>query len=45
MNLTACDLLDRFVAFPTVSDTSNLALVDFVEGYLRSHGVESVRVP
>lgn len=45
MNLTARDLLDRLVAFPTVSDTSNLALVDFVEGYLRSHGVESVRVP
>lgn len=45
MNLTARVLLERLVAFPTVSDQSNLALVDFVEEYLLSHGVTPVRVP
>ena len=45
MNLTARELLERLVAFPTVSDQSNLALVDFVEDYLRSYGVTPVRVP
>ena len=36
-------LLERLVAFPTVSDTSNLDLIAFVEGYLTSHGIESHR--
>lgn len=45
MDLTARELLDRLVAFPTVSRDSNLALIDFVESYLSSHGVEAVRVP
>jgi acetylornithine deacetylase len=45
MDLTARDLLDRLVAFPTISDRSNLALIDFVEAYLQSHGVATVRVP
>ena len=44
MQLTARELLDRLVAFPTVSDRSNLKLVDFVEDYLQSHGVTPVRV-
>ncbi|WP_458790180.1 acetylornithine deacetylase [Yoonia sp. MH D7] len=41
----ARELMDRLVSFPTVSRDSNLALVDFVEDYLTSHGVTSVRVP
>ncbi|WP_170400885.1 acetylornithine deacetylase [Ruegeria arenilitoris] len=45
MELTARQILDRLVAFPTVSSESNLALVDFVEAYLLSHGVKPVRVP
>lgn len=45
MSFTAREMLDRLVAFPTVSRESNLDLVDFVEGYLRDLGVESVRVP
>lgn len=45
MNLTARELLDRLVAFPTVSDQSNLDLVDFVDTYLRAHGVTPVIVP
>jgi acetylornithine deacetylase len=43
--LTARALMDRLVAFPTVSRDSNLALVDFVEEYLHGHGVAAVRVP
>lgn len=41
----ARELMDRLVSFPTVSRDSNLALVDFVEDYLTSQGVTSVRVP
>jgi acetylornithine deacetylase len=43
--LTPRDILDRLVAFPTVSRDSNLALVDFVAGYLRGHGIAPVIVP
>jgi len=32
--LTAVEILDRLVAFPTVSQDSNLALIDFVRDYL-----------
>ena len=32
-----------FIAFDSVSDASNLPLVDFVEGYLRGHGLDSRR--
>ncbi len=38
-------LLGRLVAFETVSDRSNLALVDFVEDYLRRLGVPTARAP
>lgn len=41
----ARDLMNKLVSFPTVSRESNLALVEFVESYLASHGVDSVRVP
>ena len=43
-NLTARQILDRLVAFPTVSRDSNLDLVDWVEDYLASHGVAAHRV-
>lgn len=43
--LSARALMDRLVAFPTVSRDSNLALIDFVEAYLAGLGVPSVRVP
>lgn len=36
-------ILDRLVSFPTVSRDSNLELVDWVESYLASHGIESGR--
>jgi acetylornithine deacetylase len=39
VKLTSRQILAALVAFPTVSDRSNLALVDWVEDYLTSHGV------
>lgn len=45
MEKTARELLDKLVGFPTVSRNSNLDLIDFVAGYLRSLGVESTLVP
>jgi acetylornithine deacetylase len=36
-------ILDRLVAFPTVSRDSNLALVDWLEGYLAGHGIVAHR--
>jgi len=45
MTLTARELMDRLVGFPTVSRDSNLELIDFVENYLNDLGVPSTRVP
>lgn len=41
----AREIMEKLVGFPTVSRDSNLALVDYVEEYLTSHGVPSIRVP
>ncbi len=38
-------MLAKLVSFNTVSSRSNLDLISFVEDYLSSHGVNSVRVP
>lgn len=43
--LDARTLMERLVAFPTVSRDSNLDLVDFVENYLAGHDIRSSRVP
>ena len=43
--MPARQMMERLIAFPTVSRDSNLALVDFVEGYLAEHGITAVRVP
>lgn len=43
-NLTPREILDKLVSFPTVSDVSNLELIDWVEDYLASHGVRAHRV-
>ena len=43
-DLSARAILDRLVAFPTVSRESNLDLVDWVGGYLDGHGVAARRV-
>lgn len=41
--LSPREILDRLVAFPTVSRDTNLPLVDWVEGYLASHGIAAHR--
>lgn len=41
--LTPFEIMERLVAFPTVSRDSNLPLVDWVEAYLASHGIQSHR--
>jgi acetylornithine deacetylase len=41
--LTPRQVLDRLVGFPTVSRDSNLALVDWLEGYLTGHGIRTFR--
>ena len=41
--LTAEEILSRLVGFPTVSRGSNLDLVDWLEAYLRGHGIETLR--
>jgi acetylornithine deacetylase len=41
--LTPRQILDRLVGFPTVSSGPNLDLVDWLEGYLAGHGIETHR--
>ncbi len=41
--LTPRDLLSKLVSLPTVSRDSNLELVDWVAGYLDSHGIVTAR--
>ncbi|MCP3971079.1 MAG: acetylornithine deacetylase [Rhodobacteraceae bacterium] len=43
--LTARQILEKLVSFPTVSRDSNLDLIDWVEEYLAGFGVKAVRVP
>ena len=38
-------LLARLIAIDSVSDWSNLPVVDFVDAYLRSHGLKARRAP
>ncbi|MEM8790407.1 MAG: acetylornithine deacetylase [Pseudomonadota bacterium] len=45
MHYTPREMLEKLVAFPTVSSVSNLDLIDFVRDYLASHGVESYITP
>ena len=44
MNLTAREMMEKLVSFPSVSNVSNLPIIDFIEEYLNSHGVECHRV-
>lgn len=39
------DLLDHLVAFKTVSDASNLGLIDWADGTLRAAGCSTARLP
>ncbi|CUH50753.1 acetylornithine deacetylase [Shimia marina] len=38
-------ILEKLVSFPTVSSDTNLPLIDWVEGYLKSHGIAAHRHP
>ncbi|KPD10734.1 acetylornithine deacetylase [Phaeobacter sp. 11ANDIMAR09] len=38
------EILDRLIAFPTISADSNLALIDYVQGLLQAAGAETVRL-
>lgn len=40
-SFSAVEMLAQLVSFDTTSRLSNLALIDWVEAYLRGHGVES----
>ncbi|BBI59089.1 hypothetical protein HSBAA_03950 [Vreelandella sulfidaeris] len=40
----AIALLEKLVAFDTTSSESNLALIEYVEGYLAEVGVSAERV-
>lgn len=42
--MNAQQILADLIAFPTVSDQSNLDLIEYVETYLSKHGVNSTRV-
>ena len=39
------EMLRRLVAFDTTSRNSNLALIEYVQGYLKGHGIDSKLVP
>lgn len=41
---TSIELLSKLVSFDTTSRNSNLPLIEFIENYLVSHGVKSLRV-
>ena len=43
--LSARQLLDHLVSFPTVSSDTNLPLIHFVRDYFAQHGIESVVYP
>ena len=43
--LSSAEMLERLVAFDTVSSKSNLALIDDVRAYLAAHGVPSRLIP
>ena len=43
-DLTAREIMDKLISFPTVSSESNLELISWVEDYLDYHGIGSKRV-
>jgi acetylornithine deacetylase len=43
-SLGTVDILERLVAFPTVSRDPNLPLIDWIRNYLADHGIDSTLV-
>ena len=44
MELSAREMMEKLISFPSVSNVSNLPIINFIEEYLNSHGVECHRV-
>ena len=44
MEFSAREMMEKLISFPSVSNVSNLPIIDFIEEYLNSHGVECHRV-
>jgi acetylornithine deacetylase len=44
MEVSAREMMEKLISFPSVSNVSNLPIIDFIEEYLNSHGVECHRV-
>ena len=44
MRSETVELLERLIAFPSISSESNLDLINFIEEYLTAHGVTSQRI-
>ncbi|MYA89811.1 MAG: acetylornithine deacetylase, partial [Boseongicola sp. SB0662_bin_57] len=45
MSLSARQILDQLVSYPTVSRDTNLPLIDWIESYLAALGVKAHRMP
>ncbi len=45
MSLSARQILDQLVSYPTVSRDTNLPLIDWIEGYLADLGIKAHRMP
>src|SRR4051812_14052287 len=43
--MNSVDILRRLVAFPSISNNSNLPLIEWVRDYLVGHGIDSRLVP
>lgn len=43
--LSPLEIMTKLISFPTISRDTNLPLVDWVEGYLASHGITAHRWP
>jgi len=42
--MNSLDILESLIAFPTVSRTPNIELIEYVRAMLESHGVHCIRV-
>lgn len=45
VSLSPFEIMEKLIAFPTVSRDTNLPLIDWVEDYLAGHGIQAHRWP
>lgn len=43
--MNTIDILEKLIAFPTLSRTPNLSLIDYLCDLFQTHGIETTRVP